>query len=238
MRIRRLTGEFVLWRPGFVEHTNINRFSRIEDFDVGGLLGLKLGFAPRAFGSSDDEGYVRLRLNFGAETPLGFGWARATGSSRLAPEQVERILQLDARWYTQLRPTHTFAIGASGLSGYNTPRDFQASAGGLDGLRAYPVDAVAGQRLWRLNAEERWRFSPERWDFIILGSAVFFDAARAWGTGAADTGWFRNAGIGLRVGSRSWGLSEIMRVDIAWPIEPTRNGGNRTVLTFGSSQAF
>ena len=238
IHIRRLAGEVVWWRPGFVEHTDVNRFTRIEDFDVGGQLGLKLGFAPRAFGSSDDEGLVRLRLDLGAKTPLGFGWAHATGSSRLRPESVERILQLEARWYSQIHSSHTFAIGASGVSGVNTPRDFQAAAGGLNGLRAYPVDAVVGQRLWRLNAEERWRFSPARWEFINLGSAVFLDAARAWGTGAADTGWFRDAGVGLRIGSRSWGLSEVMRVDVAWPIEPTRNGGNRPVLTFGSSQAF
>lgn len=238
IRIRRLAGEVVWRHPNFVERTGVNRFTRIEDFDLSTQLALKLGFAPEAFGSSDDEGFARVGLNAGAATPFGFGWARASGSSRLAPESVERILQLDARWYAPLRPGHLLALGAFGISGANTPRDFQARAGGLNGLRAFPINAVTGQQLWRLNAEERWRFSPARWTFINAGSAIFFDAARAWGTGAEGTGWFRDAGVGLRVGIPSWGLSEVMRVDVAWPIEPTRDGGNRPVLTFGSSQAF
>jgi hypothetical protein len=238
IRIRRMAGELVWRRPNFVEHRNINRFTRTEDFDCSPQLSLKLGFAPRAFGSSQDEGYWRVHGNLGADTRFGFGWVSASGSSRLAPEATERILQLDARWYTLVRPPHLIALGVSGIAGANTPRDFQALAGGLNGLRAYPIDAVAGQQLWRLNAEERWRFSPAAWEFVNLGSALFFDAARAWGTGGANTGWFRDAGVGLRVGIPSWGVSEVLRVDVAWPIEPTRNGGNQPVLTFGSSQAF
>jgi len=37
---------------------------------------------------------------------------------------------------------------------------------------------------------------------------------------------------------RTWGLRDVMRVDVAWPIQPTRDGGHAAVLTFGSSQAF
>jgi hypothetical protein len=76
------------------------------------------------------------------------------------------------------------------------------------------------------------------WAYLNAGTAVFFDAARAWGAGAEGTGWFRDAGVGLRLGIPSWGLTEVMRVDIAWPIEPSRDGANLPVLTFGSSQAF
>jgi hypothetical protein len=238
IRIRRLAAEVEEWHPKFVERTNVNQFSRTEDFDCSARLALKAGLSPMVLGSSEDEGYVRVQGSLGADTRLGFGWVRASGSSRLAPEAVERISQLDARWYARLLPAHLLALGASGVAGSNTPRDFQARAGGLNGLRAYPIDAVAGQRLWRLNAEERWGFSPADWEFLKFGSAVFFDAARAWGTGAAGSGWFRDAGVGLRLGIPSWGLTEVMRVDVAWPIEPTRDGGRRPVLTFGSSQAF
>ena len=238
IRIRMLAGEVVWWRPNFVQHKDVNRFTRTEDFDCSTQFGLKLGFAPLVFGSSEDQGYVRIRSRVGADTPFGFGWIHASGSSRLLPEATERILQLDAHWYSHLLPLHLVALGASGIVGANTPRDFQARTGGLNGLRAYPINAVAGHQLWRLNAEERWRFSPPSWGFINIGSAVFFDASRAWGTGAASTGWFRDAGVGLRVGVPSWGLSEVLRVDLAWPIEPKPEGGFRPVLTFGSSQAF
>jgi len=238
IKIRRFNGEIDLWRPGYVERRNIDRFERIEDFDLGTQLQLKAGYAPAALGSSQDEGYARITLDLGVDTPLGFGWLASTGSSRFAPQSIERIAEMDARWYTRIHSVHTLALGAYGISGTNTPRDFQARTGGLDGLRAYPIDAVAGQKLWRLNAEERWLWSPTRWRVARFGSATFFDAARAWGVGAEGTSWFYNAGVGLRVGVRTWGLRDVMRVDVAWPIQPTRDGGHAAVLTFGSSQAF
>ena len=238
IRIRRLSGESVWWRPTFIEHKNVDRFTRTEDFDLSPLFALKLGIAPRPLGSTYDEGYVRIRASLGADTRFGFGWVRGSGSSRVVTRSVERVIQLDMRWYAHLRPMHLLALGASGVSGANTLRDFQVGAGGLNGLRAYPINAVAGAQLWRLNAEERWRFSPASWQFIIIGSAVFFDAAKAWGAGAANSSWYRDAGVGLRVGIPSWGISELLRVDLAWPIEPKLNGTNKPVLTFGSSQAF
>lgn len=238
IHIRQLASELSLWRPGYIERRNIDRFDRVEDFDLGPQGALKLGFAPQAFGSTDNEGLVRIRLGGGVAAPFGFGWVRASGSTRLAPQLVERIVQLDANWYSPFRASHTLALAAFGISGTNTPRDFQVRLGGLNGLRAYPIDAVAGQRAWRLNAEERWRMSPASWRLFILGSAAFFDAARAWGAGAEGSGWFRDAGVGLRLGITSWGVNDVMRVDVAWPIEPARDGGHRPVLSIGSSQAF
>ena len=238
IRIRQLTGELTLWRPRFIERRNIDRFDRVEDFDVGPQFALKLGFAPRALGSTEDEGVMRIRLAAGIAAPFGFGWVRTSASSRFAPQSIERIAELGANWYSPIRSSHTIALAALGISGTNTPRDFQVVLGGLNGLRAYPINAVAGQRVWRLNAEERWRMSPPGWKLFILGSAAFFDAGRAWGAGAENTGWFRDAGAGIRLGIPSWGLSDVMRLDVAWPIEPSRDGGHRPVLSIGSSQAF
>ena len=238
IRIRRLAVELIAWDPDFVERRNIDRIGRVEDFDLGLRFALKVGFAPLAFGSTQDEGYVRLKLDVGAASRLGFGFVRTEASSRLVPEATERLFQIDARWYAPWLPGHTLALGALGLAGVEAPRDFQARAGGLNGLRAFPINSVAGERLWRLNAEERWLFTPESWRLARLGSAVFFDAARAWGAGAEGTGWFRDAGLGLRLGVPAWGLTQVVRIDVAWPIEPSRDGGHAPVWTIGSSQAF
>jgi len=238
IRIRRLGAELTVWQPKFTERANINRVDRVEDFDLGPKIGLMAGYALSALGSSQDEGYLRAGVDLGADTRFGFGLLRSQASTRLDPDPVERIVQLNAHWYAPWRRRHTLALGALGIAGAETPRDFQARAGGLEGLRAFPINVVAGQRLWRLNAEERWRFWPESWQKVRVGSAVFFDAARAWGAGAEGTGWFRDAGLGLRLGVPSWGLSEALRVDLAWPIEPGRDGGHQPVFTFGSRQAF
>ncbi len=81
-------------------------------------------------------------------------------------------------------------------------------------------------------------FTPADWDLVHAAAAAFYDGARAWGPGADGTGWFQDAGLGLRLGFPQVGLSEVVRVDVAWPVRPTINGRRDAVLSFGSSQAF
>jgi hypothetical protein len=238
IRIRRLAAELSVWQPNFIERQDVNRVGRTEDFDVGLQAALKAGFAPRLFGSTRDEGFLAARFDLGSATALGFGWVHSLFSTRLVPEVVERIGQIEGHWIAGPWRGHSLAFGALGMAGLDAPRDYQARVGGLDGLRAYPADAVAGRRLWRLNAEERWLFSPPSWRLVRFGSATFFDAAHAWDAGAEGTGWYQDAGIGLRLGAPMWGLSEVLRIDVAWPVTPARDGGHKPVLTFGSSQAF
>ncbi len=236
-RRRLLAAELRLWRPRYLELVDINRMDRVEDFDLGPSLRLKAGFAPRLLGSTSDEGYARVRFDGGAEHPLGFGSLRSSVSTRLRPAWLDLLATADTRAYF-LTGGHTVVLAAYGIAGAHTSRDFQAVVGGLNGLRAYPVQAVAGRRLWRLNAEDRWIVSPAHWQVVKVGTAAFYDAARAWGPGAAGTGWFQDAGVGLRIGLPQFGLTQVMRFDVAWPVRPTRDGVRMPVFSFGSSQAF
>jgi hypothetical protein len=44
--------------------------------------------------------------------------------------------------------------------------------------------------------------------------------------------------VGLRIALPQWSLGQVMRIDVAWPVEPTRDGQRNAVLSFGSSQGF
>jgi hemolysin activation/secretion protein len=148
------------------------------------------------------------------------------------------IKRIDARWHHKWRPGHVLVLSAFGMGGKDAPRDFQVVVGGLNGLRAYSVQALAGNELVRLNAEQRWILVRNRWDLISVGMAAFYDAARAWGPGAVGTGWFNAAGFGMRFSTPRSALGPVIRLDVAWPISPTRDGSREAVFTFGSSQAF
>lgn len=238
LRIRRVDLGWSVWRPRYVELVDIDRMDRVEDFDLGTRGALTVGLSPRVLGSGQDEGYFEASLMAGVEALNGFGWVRASGSSRMVPAAQELIGSIDARWYVLPYPGHTVVLAAHGVAGDKVPNDFQVVVGGLDGLRAYPVQAVAGQRLWRLNAEERWIFSPPSWELAKLGAVAFVDAAKAWGLGAEGTDWHHDAGVGLRVGLPVLGVAEVLRVDVAWPLVPTRDGRREPVLSIGSSQGF
>ncbi len=238
LRLRRVAAEFTVWRPRFVVREDVDRMGRKEDIDLGSSAAIKLGFAPKAFGSTASEGYARLAAEGGAQAAFGFGYARGSVSMRLRRGPLEVVRRADLRWFLGWRPGRVLVLAAHGIGGTDVPRDFQVVVGGLNGLRAYPVQALAGTELVRLNAEQRWVLVRNSWDLFSLGTAVFYDGARAWGPGAVGTGWFNAAGLGLRLSTPHSALGPVVRVDVAWPVSPTRDGTRDAVFTFGSSQAF
>lgn len=238
LRLRRIMVEGRLWRPQYIERDRVNGFTLVEDFDVGSSLSAGVGYAPRLLGSSQDEGFARARMAAGVVTPIGFGQLTATASSRLKTIPTETVGQVDVRFVQQSHLRQTFVIAARGIAGINPARDFEVAAGGLNGLRAYPVTSVAGRKLWRFNAENRWTVADRLFGGLTVGTVMFTDAARAWGPGSGGADWFVDSGAGLRLSLPQWSLGQVLRIDLAWPIEPSRNGERNPVLTFGSSQAF
>jgi hypothetical protein len=236
-RERRATLELRVWRPRFVEAENVDRMDRVEDFDLGASAWLEAGGSFRALGAGADEGWVRLQLRRGTQVPFGIGWLDAEASARLADEPRELIGRLEARGYVLTLPRHTLAFSLRGASGTNVSREYQLVTGGLSGLRAYPVHALAGRRLWQFNAEERWFLTPDDWPVVRVAAAAFYDAGRAWGAGAGRGGWLADAGVGVRLGFPQLGLSQVLRLDVAWPVGRF-DGDRAAVWSFGSAQAF
>jgi hypothetical protein len=236
--IRRLTVEGRLWRPRYIERINVDQMVLIEDFEVGRSLTLGLGFSPDKLGATSDEGFAHVKAEAGTAGRLGFGWIRAGVSSRLRRQLRETLGTVDSRWVLQSDPRRALVFAGYGVLGSRMDRDFEVVVGGLNGLRAYPVHAVTGRRLWRLNLEQRWVVARNIRDLAVLGAVTFVDAARAYGAGSAGAGWFTSAGAGVRLSFPRWSPAQIVRIDVAWPVDPARDGKRPAVLTFGSSQAF
>jgi hypothetical protein len=238
LRLRRLALQMRFWRPHYVERTGIERIDRVEDYDLGTSLSLKMGYAPEEFGSTADEGYGLAQLDLGAQTALGFGFLRSSLSSRLRHGPRETLGTIEARWIRQTSLSHALVAAVVGTAGYDMPRTFQVTVGGLNGLRAYPVHAVAGTQVLRWNVEDRLVLIRDVLQMASLGSAIFYDGARGWGPGSEGSGAFNSAGIGLRIAPPRSALGPVFRVDLAWPISPTRDGRRQPVISIGSNQAF
>ena len=237
LRLRRLNAEMRLWRPDYIERIDVDEIGTTEDFDVGSSLRFKLGYAPGWF-RRRGEGYTRLQFDRGASTRLGFGWARGSIETRLRRTPHDLLQQIEARWIHQPSERLALVMAAEGVAGLEMDRDFQLIVGGLNGLRAYPVQALAGRRLWRLNAEQRWKVANVFGDLLAVGMVAFADGARTWGPGAGGSGWFVDSGIGLRFSAPQWTFGRVLRFDLAWPVNPTRDAKRQPVVSFGSSQAF
>jgi hypothetical protein len=239
LRLRWVSARYTLWSPLYIERRGIELFDPVEDFDVGALASLEGGMALRTLGSTADEGIGKARLQVGRETRrFGFGFAEGRFSTRLRRVPVETLAQIDARWIQQPAADMALVVAAHGEVAADAPREVQSTVGGLNGLRAYGVQALAGTQIWRFNGEARWVAARNVLDLASLGGAMFVDAARAWGTGSDGAPWHHDAGFGLRVSFPHASLHQVARFDVAFPLSPTRDGRRTPVFSFGSSQAF
>jgi len=239
LRLRRLALEGRLWRPGFVERTMVDGLVGVEDFDLGYLVALTGGFSLQALGGSTDEGYAALRLGAGTDRHrAGFGSVQINSSTRLVAGPLESVGRIDARWVNQAIPRHTLVLAALGGASYKASRDFQFIVGGLNGLRAHGVHALAGDQVWRFNAESRWLLGHDAFQLVSVGAAGFWDAARTWGPGSGDQPWQHDVGFGLRLSLPGSTLARVARFDIAWTVSPAGAGPRKPVFSFSSNQAF
>jgi hypothetical protein len=237
--LRRVGVEVRLWQPRFVVKQGVEGLGDVEDFDLGQSVALTVGYSPKFLGSTHDEGYLRARVEAAAQPWASmFGWVGLDAETRVLDEPVETILRADARAYLHQGPFQTSVIAAHGIAGLQVVRDFQVVIGGLNGLRAYPVNALAGQQAWRFNAEHRRMLARNWLQMVSFGAAGFYDVARTWGPGAVGREWHHDVGFGLRIALPRAGLDDVARFDVAWPISPSIDGRRDPVFSFGSRQAF
>ena len=239
LRTRRLDGQVLLWHPKHVVRRRVEHLDGLEDFDVGRVARLKLGWSPHALGGSVDEGYGEAELRAGAlASGAGFGWVDASLSSRMRRQPLETLLELETRWVNQSLPRQTWVFGVNGIVGSRMPRDFQIVEGALNGLRGYPEYALTGQRTWRVNVEDRIAGPREVLGLVSLGAAVFYDGAVASGPGSRGSIWLHDVGAGLRFSFPRSSHKRVGRMDLAWPLRTTSETGPAPTLSFGAEQAF
>src|SRR5678816_444197 len=96
--------------------------------------------------------------------------------------------------------------------------------GGDNGLRGYPLRYQSGTRRALFTLEERVYSDWYLWRLFRIGGAGIVDVGRAWGGANVNTvnpGWLSNLGIGLRIVSTRAAFSNVLHVDLAFPLQAT-----------------
>ena len=239
LRLRLLAADLKLWRPRYVQRWQVEHLERTEDIDLGTSLDVGLGAFPRFLGSTADQAYGALGLAVGGElSGSSFWWLRASASGRARHAIEEAHSRVETRLVTQGLPRQTLVLGALGDAAYGPARNQQFVVGGLNGLRGFDAQQIAGQQIWRLNLEDRVFLKRGLGQLVSLGSVAFVDAARSWGPGADGVGWLSDAGVGLRVALARQAVPRVARFDFAWPLNGALNSSPGVALSFGSAQAF
>ncbi len=208
----------------YEKEQNRNLVGRPEFFALGLAATLQVSRAATALGSTRNAWLYAASVSRGFLPGDGHRLsAAATLSGRHSdgqPQQQRGGVQ--AQYYRPQGPHWLFyASGAFDALRNPDPAD-TLQLGGDNGLRGYPLRYQSGTRRALFTVEERFYTDVYLWRLFRIGGAAFFDAGRAWGGDNANTqdpGWLRNAGFGLRFVSARAAFSNVLHVDIAFPLD-------------------
>jgi outer membrane protein assembly factor BamA len=207
----------------FSREQNRNLVGRPEFFALGLASSLQLGYASTGLGSS------RTAWLYAGSVSRGFEPAEnqtlmtsAAVSGRYQDGQVhQQSLSLQAQYYLRQTPRRLFYVSLAGDRLTRPDIGQTLELGGDNGLRGYPLRYQNGTQRTLLTVEQRVYTDLFIWQLFRVGGAAFFDVGRAWGgddANADHTGWLRDTGIGLRIVSARAAFSNVLHIDLAFPL--------------------
>jgi outer membrane protein assembly factor BamA len=221
----------------FMKLNFVNKDLRYEDFDLGRQLSVEAAVSPKFLGAPATTGFVRLGAANGR--PLsdeGFALVAGHVSGRLDRGIRNAIASVSASYVHRELGDHPRAFVARAVAnrGWRTDANVQFFADGVTGLRGYNLHVFSGSRSAVVNLEQRLYLGREILQLASPGIVAFFDAGSASDRGFAVKS---DAGIGVRIGlPRS--PRNLLRIDLAFPLQRDPLGRKKPMLSFSSGQAF
>lgn len=210
----------------FAKFQNRNLMARPEFFELGLAATVQVGWAGRNWGSSRDALVYAASVSRGFEpAPEHILTAAASISGQYANGRARRQrLAVQSQYYLPQGRRWLFYASAAVDTLTNPIPTETLLLGGDNGLRGYPLRYQNGQRRALFTVEERFFTDAYIWRLFRIGGAAFIDHGRAWGGNATNTinpGWLSNAGLGLRIVSVRAAFSNVLHVDLAFPLNAT-----------------
>lgn len=223
---QRLLAPFVryeLIEDRYDKQLNRDLIGKPEFFALGLNARVQLGWAASAWGSTQDTLLYAASISRGFVPAPGHRlFASAAAAGQLADGELRRArFGAQAQYYLpQSRHWLFYASAAADALTRPDPAEM-LQLGGETGLRGFPLRYQSGTRRALFTTEERFYTDLYVWRLFRVGGAAFFDAGRAWGgefTNTAHPGWLANAGFGLRIVTARAAFSNVLHLDIAFPL--------------------
>jgi len=206
-------------KVNFIKETYLNKLGRIEDIQLGYNYGISTGYASKLAGSDENE--LKLMLHtiysqkYGERNFVDFSFNLET--SRILGDYRNTIAVINIRYFLKDIFKQTFAFRFASKLGYNLKTE-QIILNTSDGVRGYNEDKIVGTKIFLLNVEDRMILFKH--PLIVIGSVIF-----------ADIGFIpkdsrnilkRSVGIGIRVGIPKLSGSPVYRIDLAYPLDDSK----------------
>ncbi|MEX1667495.1 hypothetical protein AB4876_01150 [Zhongshania guokunii] len=219
---------------GYIKTSNVRQINRAEYFNLGNQFRARFGFVTSNLNSNDDGYIIQAENNVGTilnenhmilHNIVFNGHYTDNGL-------VDSVLESDVSWYWKNISYGQFLTQLSASKGYSLYQDHNIVLDGDTGMRGYPSHYQTGDRKVLFTMEQHFFGEREWFSLFHAGTAVFFDAGRAWGdaNGSAlaetsgNTGWIKDIGIGLRLsptrtGNKEEGAHGVLHMDIVKPLD-------------------
>lgn len=251
---RKFSGPFIALQqisPDFISLNYVDRFERVEDFNLGNELYGRMTFAADALGSRRDTLLFNVSDSDGTRfSPTQFLRGKVGVTTRGDSDGFRNTLaSFDVRYYNVLGAKylgdtyvgrHTLVGSLSADFGDDLDRDRELLLGATNGLRAYEDRTFVGSQRLLLTLEERVHIVEDVYKLVSIGGAIFFDAGGTSTQGFGDILDDRlqsDVGIGLRFGFPRSSGGSVLRVDLAFPLRDGPDGSQvgepRLLVTTG-----
>ena len=212
----------------FQKLRNRNQIERPEYFAFGLATTLQLGRASSAFGSSRNAWLYSSLVSRGFEpAPEHTLIASAQVSGQHSEGRVaHHQLGGKVKYFVPQNKHWLFYASLSADTVKNPDPAEALLLGGDNGLRGYPLRYQSGERRVLLTLEERVYTDLYLMRLFRVGWAAFYDAGRAWAGPNVNTinpGWLKDVGLGLRIFSVRSAFSNVLHIDIAFPVDTDVN---------------
>lgn len=233
-----LRGEWI--SDDFRTARDLELIERTEDLQFGLSGSAVLGVLTRAGGSDRNGALLSVSGHYGLQlTGSQQVFVTADFASRLeGGRSVDQRMAASGAWYWRHSSRLLSHAKLTLARGARLDLDHYYSLGGDSGLRGYPLRYQLGSGLTLLKLEERLYTGYSLWRLFDVGAAAFIDAGRIEGgnpLGAANLGWLKDAGIGLRLGNSRSSLGAVIHIDLATPLD--RRNGVRSLQWLVSTEA-
>ncbi|HUL46498.1 MAG TPA: POTRA domain-containing protein [Steroidobacteraceae bacterium] len=234
--------EYDLVADDFVRLYNHDQILRTEDFYLGTIATVRLGWANSALGSSQSA------LLF--QSTAGRGFRNGGSTLLLASDFSGRVedgtlynglADASVRYYVEQSSNWLFFTTLVGTKAWRPDLDNQVLLGGDNGLRGYPLRYQDGTARALFTVEQRYFTNWFPFRLFRVGGAIFFDAGRTWGEpplAQPPLGTLKDAGFGLRFGNARSGLGNVIHVDVAFPFETAGTTIRRAQFLVTTQQSF
>lgn len=254
---RRFSGpEFTyqVIEPDFITAQFVDRFERVQDFNLGREYLTSLMVAPGFTGSKNSTLLGNANISDGMRFgDAGFVRGEMGVASRYASSQFANTLARTqifaahgfAPTFVKDRPfgSHTF-VGRFFIEyGDRLDEDRQLLVGSDNSLRGYQEKSFGGDKRFVLNLEDRITLASNVGQLVTIGAAAFVDVGGAtyqsMSTLFGDS-IYSDVGVGLRFAFPRSSGGRVFRIDLAFPLRTGPDGSDRWEprLLFSGGQLF